>query len=88
MAQGASQSIEAAYELFNLLSKDSKDLQNLYFKKREERINLVNKRSMLNYYSFHLSNPFMIKARNFVLKKATKSEKFLNRYLKNIYQEI
>ena len=33
MAQGASQSIEAAYELFNLLSEDRKDLQNIYFKK-------------------------------------------------------
>ncbi len=88
MAQGASQSIESAYELFNLLSKDRKDLQNLYFKKRLERIRLVNNRSMLNYYSFHLSNPFMVKARNFVLKKATKSEKFLNRYLGNIYQGI
>ncbi|MAV76841.1 MAG: salicylate 1-monooxygenase [Candidatus Marinimicrobia bacterium] len=88
MAQGASQSIEAAYELFNLLSKDTKDLQNLYFKKRLERVRMVNNRSMLNYYSFHLSNPLMIKARNYFLKKVTKNEKFLNSYLGNIYQGV
>ena len=58
MAQGASQSIEAAYELFNFYRKIQKDIQNLYFDKRVERIRLViNRRSMLNYHSFHLSNP-------------------------------
>ena len=88
MAQGASQSIEAAYELFNLLSENTKGVQNLYFDKRVERIRLVNNRSMLNYHSFHLSNPLMIRARNFFLKKITRSEKLLNRYLANIYQAI
>ena len=88
MAQGASQSIEGAYELFNLLSGESKDLQKIYFKKRIERTTLVNSRSKINYHSFHLSNPLMIKARNFMLKKLTKSEKFLNSYLGNIYQKI
>ncbi len=86
MAQGASQSIESAYELFNLISKGSSELQNLYFKQRMDRIKSVNNRSRLNYYSFHLSNPFMVKTRNFLLKKITKSEKFLNIYLGNIYQ--
>ncbi len=33
IAQGASQSIEGANELFNLLSKDTKEIQNLYLKK-------------------------------------------------------
>ena len=88
MAQGASQSIETAYELFKLLSKDTKDLKNLYFKKRIARIKLVNSRSRLNYYSFHLSNSLMVKTRNYLLKKITKSEKFLNIYLGNIYQRI
>ena len=88
MAQGASQSIEAAYELYNFITNNPKDLQNLYFKKRLERTKLVNSRSRLNYYSFHLSNPLMVKTRNFLLKKITKSEKFLNRYLRNIYQRI
>ncbi len=88
MAQGASQSIEAAYELFNLLSKDVKEVQNLYFKKRLEKTKLINSRSKLNYFSFHLSNPLMVKMRNFVLRKITKKEKFLNKYLGNIYKTI
>tara|TARA_B100000131_G_scaffold142161_1_gene138292 strand:- start:76 stop:1212 length:1137 start_codon:yes stop_codon:yes gene_type:complete len=88
IAQGASQSIEGANELFDLLSKNAKDLQNIYFKKRVERIKLVNNRSRLNYHSFHLSNPLMVKTRNYLLKKLTKSERFLNRYLGNIYQRI
>ena len=88
IAQGASQSIEGANELFNLLSKDTKEIQGLYFKKRLERIRLINSRSQLNYFSFHLSNFLMIKARNFMLKKITKSGKFLDKYLGNIYQTI
>ena len=87
MAQGASQSIEGAFELFNLISQDKKEIQNLYFKKRLEKTKLINSRSRLNYYSFHLSNPILVKARNTILKKITKSKKFLNTYLGNIYQE-
>ena len=88
MAQGASQSIEAAYELFNLLSKNIKKSQSFYFKKRLKKINLVNNRSKLNYFAFHLSNPFFIKVRNFLLKKITKNNKHLNSYLGNIYRRI
>ena len=88
MAQGASQSIEAAYELFNLLSCDKKEVQTAYFQKRLKKTKLVNNRSRLNYYSFHLSNPIMVKVRNTILKKIIKSNKFLNNYLGNIYQEI
>jgi len=87
MAQGASQSIEGAFELFNLISQDKKEIQSLYFKKRLEKTKLINSRSRLNYYSFHLSNPILVKARNTILKKITKSKKFLNTYLGNIYQE-
>ena len=88
MAQGASQSIEGAEELFNLLSEDGKGIQDLYFKKRLRRTKLVDNRSKLNYFSFHLSNPLMVKIRNTMLKKITKSEKTLDRYLGNIYQVI
>ena len=87
MAQGASQSIEAAFELFNLLSQQKNDVQDLYFEKRLQRTKLVNSRSTLNYHSFHLSNPIMIKFRNFMLKKITKSGKFLDSYLGSIYQK-
>ena len=88
MAQGAAQSIEGANELFNLLCKGSEKIQSLYFEKRLKRIKLINRRSKLNYFSFHLSNPLMIRTRNFMLKKITKSEKFLNSYLGNIYKKI
>ena len=88
MAQGAAQSIEGAEELFNLLSEDGKGIHNLYFKKRLRRTKSVDNRSKLNYFSFHLSNPLMVKIRNTILKKATKSEKILDRYLGNIYQVI
>ena len=88
MAQGASQSIEGAEELFNLLSEDGKGIQDLYFKKRLRRTKLVDNRSKLNYFSFHLSNSLMVKIRNTMLKKITKSEKILDRYLGNIYQVI
>ncbi len=87
MAQGASQSIEAAFELFNLLTWEKKGVQKLYFEKRLQRTKLVKSRSILNYHSFHLSNPVLIKLRNFMLKKITKSGKFLNSYLGNIYQK-
>jgi len=88
LAQGASQSIEAAYELFNLLSENKKNIQSLYFKKRLKKTNLVNSRSKLNYFSFHLSNTLMVKIRNFVLKKIVISNKYLNYYLGTIYKKI
>ena len=88
MAQGASQSIEAAYELFNLLSQEKNKFQSTYYEKRLAKTKLINSRSRLNYYSFHLSNPLLIKARNITLKKITKSKRFLNSYLRNIYQQI
>ena len=87
MAQGASQSIEAAFELFSLFSQQKKDIQNIYFKNRLQRTKLVNSRSKLNYHSFHLGNPTMIKIRNFILKKISKSKKFQNRYFGNIYKK-
>ena len=86
MAQGASQSIEGAYDLFNLLSQEKQEIQRLYLQKRLKKIKLINNRSRLNYYSFHLSNPILIKARNAILKRITKSKKFLNSYLGDIYQ--
>jgi len=86
MAQGASQSIEGANELFDLLSKDTKKIQDIYFKQRLERTKLIDSRAKLNYFSFHLSNPLTAGLRNMVLKKITKNEKFLDRYLGNIYE--
>ena len=87
MAQGASQSIEGANELFDLLSsKDIKEIQDIYFKQRLERTKFIDSRAKLNYFSFHLSNPLTARFRNMVLKKITKNEKLLDRYLRNIYE--
>ena len=88
MAQGASQSIEGANELFNLLSKDTKNIEEIYFKKRLERTKLIDSRARLNYFTFHLSNPLMVRLRNMVLKKITKNEKILDTYFRNIYQVV
>ena len=87
LALGASQSIESAYELFNLILENKKNIKNLYFKKRLKKTNLVNNRSKLNYFSFHLSNSLIVKIRNFIIKKISKSDKYLNYYLRNIYQK-
>ena len=86
LAQGASQSIEAAYELFNLLNENKKNVQNLYFKKRLKRTKQINKRSKFNYSGFHISNPFLQNLRNFFLKRLVKNKKFIQIYLGKIYK--
>tara|TARA_B100001179_G_scaffold38121_1_gene24587 strand:- start:115 stop:1242 length:1128 start_codon:yes stop_codon:yes gene_type:complete len=86
LAQGASQSIEAAYELFNLLSDNKKNIQNIYFKKRLIRTNQINKRSKFNYFGFHISNPLLENLRNFFLKRLVKNKNFIQSYLGKIYK--
>ena len=86
MAQGAAQSIEAANELFELIINDKKDIQNEYLKNRIIRTNLVNQRSKLNYFIFHLSNPFLKILRNKILKLFVKNKIFINNYLGKIYK--
>ena len=80
-AQGASQSIEGAYELFNDLKNNSSN----YYKKRISRIKQINSRSKLNHFAFHLSNPFNVFFRNIFLKHLTKNKNFLENYLGKIY---
>ena len=86
LAQGASQSIEAAYELFNLLSENKKNIQNLYFKKRLKKTNQINKRSKFNYFGYHISNPLLVTLRNFFVKSLIKNKNFIQSYLGKIYQ--
>tara|TARA_B100000579_G_scaffold45410_1_gene31636 strand:+ start:258 stop:1391 length:1134 start_codon:yes stop_codon:yes gene_type:complete len=81
-AQGASQSIEAANELFNELKNNSSN----YYKKRILKTNQINSRSSLNHFAFHLSNPLNIFFRNIFLKKLVKNQKFLESYLGKIYR--
>jgi len=86
MAQGASQAIEAANEIFDLISNNTTEIQNEYFKNRVERINLINKRSKFNYFGFHISNPLLRILRNEILKRLVKNKKFIQSYLGKIYK--
>jgi len=86
MAQGASQSIEAANEIFELISGNHPDIQSEYFKNRVERTNLINKRSKINYFGFHISNPLLKILRNEFLKRLVKNKNFIYSYLGKIYK--
>ena len=86
LAQGASQSIESGYELFNLLSENKKNIKNLYFKKRAKRTKQINKRSKFNYFAFHISSPLLEILRNFFLRRLIKNKNFIENYLGKIYQ--
>jgi salicylate hydroxylase len=82
LAQGASQSIEGASELFDNITNNI----NYFHNKRVAKIKMINNRSKLNQFAFHLSNPIMIFFRNIVLKILTKNETFLKNYLGKIYK--
>jgi salicylate hydroxylase len=86
MAQGASQAIEAANEIFELVSDNHADIQNEYFKNRVERTNLINKRSKFNYFGFHISNPLLKILRNKLLRRLVKNKNFINSYLGKVYK--
>ena len=86
LAQGASQGIEAANEIFELINDNHPDIENEYFKNRVERINLINKRSKLNYFGFHVSNTVLKFFRNKILKILVKNKKFINSYLGKVYK--
>ena len=86
LAQGASQSIEAAYELFNLFNENKKNIQNLYFKKRLKKTKQINKRAKFNYFGFHISNPLLEILRNFFLKRIVENKNFIKNYLGKIYK--
>lgn len=85
-AQGAGQSIESAYELFNLLKKDNLNIANKYFKARSQRIKVVRRRSNLNFLVFHISNAILQKIRNLILKFLIKRKGFIKNYLGAVYK--
>ena len=86
LAQGASQSIESAYELFSLLNENKKSIQNLYLKKRLKKTKEINIRSKLNYFGFHIANSLLTNLRNVFLKRLVKNKNFIQSYLGKIYQ--
>ncbi|MDB3888310.1 FAD-dependent monooxygenase [Candidatus Pelagibacter sp.] len=81
-AQGATQSIEGASELFDSITSN----KNNFYNNRIAKIKMINNRSKLNQFAFHLSNPVIIFFRNFSLKILTKNKKFLENYLGKIYK--
>ena len=86
LAQGAGQSIESAYELFNLIKNDKTDIQNIYFQERSKRAKIVRKRSNLNFFVFHLSSSIMQTIRNFFMKFLVKRKSFISFYLGKVYR--
>ncbi len=86
LAQGASQSIESAYELFNLIKKDAADIQNNYFQERSRRAKTVRRRSNFNFFVFHFSSLTTQTIRNFFMKFLVKRESFVSSYLGTIYR--
>ena len=81
-AQGASQSIEAANELFNDLNDNSSN----YYKTRVLKTKQINSRSSINHFAFHLANPINVFFRNIFLKYFSKKKNFLENYLGKIYK--
>ena len=85
LAQGASQSIESAKEIYDLLIGKKHNIENIYYEKRLNKISMINNRSKLNYFIFHLSSPVLKILRNQFLKRLIKSKSFISRYLGKIY---
>ena len=86
LAQGAGQSIESAYELFNLIKEKRGDIQSIYFQKRLKRAKIVRRRSSFNFFVFHFSSTFMQAIRNFLMKFLIKRVGFINFYLGSVYK--
>ncbi|MBD1163365.1 FAD-dependent monooxygenase [Pelagibacterales bacterium SAG-MED11] len=82
-AQGASQSIEGAYDLFKRIENST---ESNFFKNRVNKIKMVNIRSKFNQFAFHLSNPLTIFFRNIFLKRLVKNKRFLESYLGKVYR--
>jgi len=81
-AQGASQSIEVAHELYVNLESLTGQFNN----KRIKRTKMIDWKSKFNYFAFHISNPFLILVRNVFMKYLVKNNKFINSYLGKIYK--
>jgi len=81
-AQGASQSIEVAHELYKNLENED----NQFNFERIERTKMINWKSKFNYFVFHLSSPLLVWIRNILMKYLVKNNKFINNYLGKIYK--
>ena len=82
-AQGASQSIEIAYEIYRNIENEI----NQFNDERIKRIKMINIKSKFNYFAFHLSNPLIILIRNIIMSYLVKNKKFIYNYLGKIYKD-
>ena len=81
-AQGASQSIEVAHQLYKNLETED----NQFNFERIERTKMIDRKSKFNYFAFHLSNPLLVWIRNTLMKYLVKNNKFIDGYLGKIYK--
>ena len=81
-AQGASQSIESGSDLFDEIMTN----KNNFYNSRVAKVKMINNRSKLNQFAFHVSNPLIVFFRNLSLKILTNNKKFLENYLGKIYK--
>ena len=81
-AQGASQSIEVAYELYRNFENED----NQFNKERIKRTKMINRKSRFNYFAFHISNPLVCFVRNLLMRYLVKNNKFINSYFGKIYK--
>ena len=86
LAQGAGQSIESAFEIFNLLKNDKLDKENNYFEIRSKRAKIIRSRSNFNFFAFHFSSKIMQNIRNLFLKFLVKRRFFVKSYLGKVYK--
>jgi salicylate hydroxylase len=82
-AQGASQSIEVAHEIYRNLESEI----NQFNDERIKRTKMINMKSKFNYFVFHLSNPLIIWIRNIIMSYLVKKKNFINNYLGKIYKD-
>ena len=86
LAQGAGQSIESAFEIFDLLKKDKLDKDNNYFEIRSKRAKIIRSRSNINFFVFHFSSKIMQNIRNLILNFLVKRKFFVKNYLGKVYK--
>ena len=60
--------------------------KNNFYNNRVAKVKMINNRSKLNQFTFHVSNPLIVFFRNLGLKILTKNKKFLENYLGKIYK--
>ena len=86
LAQGAGQSIESAFEIYNLLKNDKLDKKNNYFEIRYKRAKIIRRRSNFNFFAFHFSSKIMQNIRDLLLTFLAKRKFFVKQYLGKVYK--